>query len=807
MNSPIKSPKWQRVLPSITCQQIAHVALSADNPIVHDRVDSSAQKELAPNLGPITLRDHQVDALLRLRTAIRQFGGALLADEVGLGKTYVALALAREYETVHILAPATLLPMWRSSIAIAECKNATIVSLHRLSREAISTQVTADRSLVIVDEAHHLRTRSTARYQNAVAFTAHRDVLLLTATPVHNRASELRALLALFLGQRVDALDNTTLAQCVIRRTANDAGAINIPSVLEHPPHRMPDNHMVLECLLTLPPPLPVHSGAAASALVRLGLLRAWCSSDAALSDSIRRRQLRGEALLHSLAHGRYPTQRELQSWIIGSDSVQLGFPELLVATASADTAEMLKTLLAHLDGLQSLLQLHTRTSIADARRTELLRSLVGTETLTMPLSPTRVERVETLDHNAPAPAAIVAFSQFASTVRSLHRALCDLSGIAMLTSEGGRIASGAIDRHELIASFAPTAHGRPPPRPQERIRLLITTDLLAEGVNLQDAGVVVHLDLPWTHALRQQRVGRLARMGAAHPIVHVHTFEPPMGADAILRVVAALERKAGLHREFVGENLRSSTESGAQALSGADAATELRAHWRRWCAAAPAIEEARHRAFKYSTVASVDANTNAWIAAISWQNETMVVAAHENERIGGDVTTLLNVVRDIDVALMDVSSISSDRLSKTPTVSIRRALQQLQRWLKTHALKESAGPMLRTLAPIQKAALDTLSSRFAMTSALSRTSIAPLLSIVEQSVLISRGAGAERALALWMSTSHTTSFAAWLAAFPAELTIELAPTHQDGSPHADHWHLIALLILSKRPDPHSSTH
>ena len=839
MTRSIKLSKWHAEHPSIVCRQIARVALSADaasvNECNHPAVEIS--------LGQIALREHQLDALLRLRVAMREFGGALLADAVGLGKTYVALAVAREFPTVHILAPATLLPMWRSAIAITESHNITLHSLHRMSRAPIGAVPNSKgpnskghygevpdraRSLVIIDEAHHLRTRTTARYNNVVAFTANREVLLLTATPVHNRERELRALLALFLGHRADALDHATLARCVIRRQASAAGAAGIPTVREHPAHRLPDNHMVLECLLTLPPPLPVHEGVAASALVRLGLLRAWCSSDAALSDTIRRRQLRGEALLHSLAHGRYPTQRELQSWIVGNDSVQLGFPELLVATASADTGEMLKTLLSHLDGLQALLQLHTRTSMADARRVELLRSLVGTETLTMNISYPRDDVRRPAENEPVAPPAIVAFSQFASTVRALHRALSDLAGIALLTSEGGRIASGAIARHELIATFAPKAHGRPPPAAHERIRLLLTTDLLAEGVNLQDAGVIVHLDLPWTHALRQQRVGRLARMGASHSFVDVHTFEPSMGADAVLRVVAALERKAGLHRQFVGGETAAPDAKRAARLSGADEATQLRDYWQAWLRRDDECRCSHESLSKTSSIATIDALANGWIAAIEHRGRRTVVACCNG--IGDDTTTLHRAVHAIgsrDAAMWKSRQIfelepretlnfgrapsSPTRGVESSTASVERAHHQLQQWTETHSLQQLSGPVAHTIAPIQKRALDTLSSRFANMLSPTRATIAPLVSRVEQQILNARGAGAERALLAWTGTSNTVPISEWLAAFPQAQPfapqasdIPSAPKDAfdpDGAPDPNGWRLIALLLLEIEPE------
>src|SRR5207344_2385706 len=97
-----------------------------------------------------------------------------------------------------------------------------------------------------------------------------------------------------------------------------------------------------------LPAPLPAHDGAVAGALVRLGLLRAWCSSDAALTHALRRRILRGEALRHALEGGRHPTTAELRGWLVGDHEVQLAFPELMAGHAP-ETGPLLEVLTRHL--------------------------------------------------------------------------------------------------------------------------------------------------------------------------------------------------------------------------------------------------------------------------------------------------------------------------------------------------------------------------------------------------------------------------------------------------------------------------
>ncbi|MGV3710353.1 MAG: helicase-related protein [Gemmatimonas sp.] len=699
-------------------------------------------------VGTITLRPHQRDALVRLRNVLARFGGALLADEVGLGKTYTALALAQDYEHVDILAPAALLPMWRSAIGHTQTEGVTLHSIHRLSRREFAhfatRPVATTRTLVIIDEAHHLRTRTTRRFSNAAALTAGCDVLLMSATPVHNRRRELRTLLSLFLGNRADAIDDNMLAQCIVRRTVSVLASTGIPTVREHPPLALTDNHAVLESILTLTPPLPLADGSAPSALVRLGLLRAWCSSDAALSEAIRRRQLRGQALLHSLGAGRLPNQHELQSWLMSHDSIQLGFPELLIAADTTDTDAMSVTVRAHLDGLRALLDVHTRTSVADQLRSELLRSLA-----------------------ADTGNVIVAFSQFAATVRALHRALSDIAGVAMLTANSGQIASGRIPREELIANFAPTANGRPPPPAHQRIRLLITTDLLAEGVNLQDANTVVHLDLPWTHALRQQRVGRIARMGSAHNVVDVHAIAPPLNADRALGLIRALQHKAGLHARLVGHT-HGAVSAETHPGSGADVATALREMLQRW-SNAPASESATNAGAELPTgfpVAAMPGDTDGFIACVYFDHAPRLVAGwcdgFDNPPLTDD-----NLATVLQLAHSANPSGTSEPIRPANPRTVDVAIDSIERWLNNRQLAALAGDSTRALSRTQHQLRDTLASAVAALPAMTRHRLSAQVQHVERAIAAIRGAGAEHNIGRWIREARSLRPAEWIAQFP----------------------------------------
>ena len=126
---------------------IAHTWLSPDVPMT---------------LGSITLRPHQREAVARARVALEAHGGTLIADDVGLGKTFIALALAAEARRPLVVGPAVLRAMWTHAAA------QTAVALEYRSYEALSRSPMPAKGydLVILDEAHHVRTPRTVRYRH-----------------------------------------------------------------------------------------------------------------------------------------------------------------------------------------------------------------------------------------------------------------------------------------------------------------------------------------------------------------------------------------------------------------------------------------------------------------------------------------------------------------------------------------------------------------------------------------------------------------------------------------------------------------
>ena len=625
--------------------------IPADAGVVRDLIARGwlGQADADRRLGEVVLHPHQAEAVGRIRGIIRQFGGALLCDAVGLGKTYVALAVAGDYGNPCIVAPASLRWMWGSASSAAR------VPVAFLSTESLSTKdlPRLQCGVVVVDEAHRFRNTKTARYSRLVSLTRDVPALLLSATPVHNRKADLLALLELFLGSSARSLSGDEVARVVVRRDV--AGLPAVPAMpVVHAPVRITigDDREMLGRIVELPPPLPPADGYPAPALATLTLLRLWASSDAALRAGLRSRLGRAAALRAALESGRHPTKSELFSWAYSEGAVQLGFADLLCSPRPGDPGEMLRALDAHESAVRDLSGIE-RPSL-DGERAAALRGI----------------------RDRHAGAKIVAFTQFAETAAAFYREMKGLGGIGMLTGSGGRIATGRIPRRETIERFAPIANGVKPPPRSAAIDFLLTTDVLSEGVNLQDASVVVHLDLPWTATALEQRVGRVARLGSSHDRIFVYALEPPASAESLVRAESILRRKLATANNLLG---RSRIPPLFSALCDAPSIVVAREHmwrilgsWLRDGSEDPSLEDALW--------ACVSGETHGFIALVKISNRLELIAGAEDA-----ITNDPFVVADVLAAAEGPSAECSDERARIAT-------EQVARWLERERAREDAG-------------------------------------------------------------------------------------------------------------------
>jgi hypothetical protein len=232
------------------------------------------------------------------------------------------------------------------------------------------------------------------------------------------------------------------------------------------------------------------------------------------------------------------PTLAMVRRLIADESTLQLDLFAMLEGDAApAKAAASLRQHVRHLRALLALLDRHGR----DAARIALLSEM---------LSRHRARRAILFTHSIP-------------TAQATFTALAPRHRLACLTSRGARLASGTLPRSVVLDAFRPRSAAEPiavpAPNavglrtPAARIDALVATDVLSEGVDLHDASLLVHLDLPWTESRLQQRVGRLRRLGSPHADVVVEALAPPSASDALYGIVRRLAEKAGLAEYYVG--------------------------------------------------------------------------------------------------------------------------------------------------------------------------------------------------------------------------------------------------------------
>ncbi|MBI3304429.1 MAG: helicase [Deltaproteobacteria bacterium] len=147
----------------------------------------------------------------------------------------------------------------------------------------------------------------------------------------------------------------------------------------------------------------------------------------------------------------------------------------------------------------------------------------------------------------------VLIFSYYKDTARYLYRHLGhpDKGGARHASPLQGvtvrRMDSGADpkERLRIVQGFAPKANGRPEwVGSDKEINLLISTDVLSEGQNLQDCGYLVNYDLHWNPTRMVQRAGRIDRIGTDFDTLWIYNMFPDEGLERLLGLVESLSRK-----------------------------------------------------------------------------------------------------------------------------------------------------------------------------------------------------------------------------------------------------------------------
>ena len=595
----------------------------------------------------------QRDGVVAAIDKLARFGGCIIADSVGLGKTFEALAVIKYHELrndrVLVLAPKRLRDNWtlykandKRNVLAADRLNYDVLNHTDLSRDGglsgdidLSHVNWGNYDLVVIDESHNFRNKKSPRQGNETRYDrlmrkiikegVKTRVLMLSATPVNNRLADLRNQIAFategddtaLLQHGITSIEQTTRkAQTQFNRWLDLDDAKRTPG---HLVEMLGFDYFTLLDHLTIArsrrhieryygtdetgkfpdrlPPINIKADVdlagqfraikdinleirrlnlASYAPLRYVLAHKQAAYDAKYSTQIRggesffRQADREESLIHLLrvnvlkrmesavSSFSLTVQRQLKDveavlahiegfakGIEGSDGIE----EIDIADVDIDdpafeallVGRKVKVLLGDVDLIrwtQDLIEDRNRlaTLLAAARQVDAARDAKLAKLRDMIEQKCR-HPLNML--NGAGNRKIIVFTAFSDTAQYLYANLAPWAkaslGIdAALVTGGAGIQTTLPGLHKrmgsVLSAFAPRAKERPADLADEgEIDLLIATDCISEGQNLQDCDWLVNYDIHWNPVRIIQRFGRIDRIGSPNQRIQLVNFWPNM--------------------------------------------------------------------------------------------------------------------------------------------------------------------------------------------------------------------------------------------------------------------------------------
>lgn len=564
--------------------------------------------------------EYQNQAVLNAKKILEEYGGVFISDVVGLGKTYVSAMLASQLDgRTLVLAPPVLLEKtnpgsWPNVFSDFRVP-ADFESLGKL--EQLTHRGTEKYKNVFIDEAHRFRTESNVTYEKLAQICRGKRVVLVTATPLNNTPKDILSQIKLFqnakkstipnvpnlesffekLEQKIKKLDRqkdhdkymltakvnareireSVLKYLMVRRTRKEIESyfaddlknqkLKFPEV-ENPEAAFyqlnEEENDVFNKTIELiaqkfryarympmlyykgedePDPLEIQSQKNMGSFMKILLIKRLESSFYAFRNTVDRFISYYELFLNELAEGNVYVSKKYANKIFEllDNDDEHAIQKLLESDkarkypAKDFTGDLQKDLENDLAILKEIQQLW-RGVKRDPKLLSFLK-LLSTRQL--------------LKKNK-----LIVFTESKETAEYLAKNLENKFPNEVLAFTG---ASSAVTREKVIENFDARARF-----PKDDYRILITTEVLSEGVNLHRSNVVINYDIPWNPTRLMQRVGRINRVDTTFDKIYSFNFFPTEESNDQIKLKEAAEAKIQAFITLLGADARLLTEGEA---------------------------------------------------------------------------------------------------------------------------------------------------------------------------------------------------------------------------------------------------
>jgi superfamily II DNA/RNA helicase len=561
---------------------------------------------------------YQEEAVLNAKRILEEYGGVFLADVVGLGKTYMSAMLARELvDRVLVIAPPHLLDVnnpgsWPNVFAEFGVRGPKFESIGKL--DTLADSDTSKYKYVFIDESHRFRTDSNPTYEKLAQICQGKGVILVSATPLNNTPADVLSQIKLFqkprasdipnvrnletffgnLQKKLNGLDRQrdrdqyfaivrenaaivreqVLKYLMVRRTRTEitryygedlaTQGLRFPDVADPTPlfYQLDPNleKLFIRTVEQLTrgfsyarySPLGVQyyrgeireqerqGGVNLARFMKILLIKRLESSFHAFRLTLAR-------FLRS--HRNFIEQAEKGHVFISKKHIHKIFDYL-----EEGDDEAVESLLE--DGKAERLPItdFSEAFLADLRSDYATLRELDEAWATIKSDPKWDAFKQQLQSDLTLKdAKILVFTESQETAQylgeRLHRDLRER--VCVFT--GG--ASEEEKRH-VISNFDARAT-----KPRDDFRILVATDVLAEGVSLHRASVVMNYDLPWNPTRLMQRVGRINRVDTTFEEIFTYNFFPSSAGNDIIKLRESAEAKIQAFIEMLGADARLLTE------------------------------------------------------------------------------------------------------------------------------------------------------------------------------------------------------------------------------------------------------
>lgn len=585
--------------------------------------------ENSPELGrsAVDLAEFQEDAVRKARRILSRYDGVLIADSVGMGKTWIGKKLLEDFayhrrQKALVVCPASLREMWRKELSGATIA-AQVVGMEELGRDSFDPFRYSDADVVLIDESHNFRNDKSNRYlalDSIIQLNGgrgrdgdHKKVILLSATPINNDLTDLLNQLRLFTQGRHDYFREAGIGDLIAYfrnarrrlRTIDAPAGIELFDLLEEimvrntrpyvraaypnatikgKPVTFPNRRLhtveydlgatygglydeivaAIESLSLAPYKLEAYKKRSAIAneemhkfeegreeglvgIFKTRFLKRLESSIEAFRLSLRRALTFEKTYKDYLLDRKVVTSKDFQKAIrfLSRDE-----EDDIAAGSAADELDSVAEARKFIESLPSvdLNDYDLRKLSHDVDKDVDLLESIYKKTENLVNLDGKLERLKDLLIGDLKGKKVLIFSSFKDTSRYIHRRLTE--DFRFLESAGNprirHIDSGnhPDERGIILMRFAPVGSGDGFSLKQtesDRIDILISTDVLSEGQNLQDCGILINYDLTWNPIRLVQRNGRIDRIGSPHAEIGIYNLFPEAELEALLRLIERL--------------------------------------------------------------------------------------------------------------------------------------------------------------------------------------------------------------------------------------------------------------------------